>query len=149
MNYEETFNAILENLSGIKYVNHINAEYKEGFCPHLQFITIDALDPNDWPHGIAQNSISLGFDVNLKENKIELYSYGHVYLSPADLATERYKYLAMKSMVNVAVDMGGKKFRKCKFKTPADAAKKMTDYWVSVMECVEKYTGGYPYKNGK
>lgn len=52
----------------------------------------------------------------------------------------------MKSIQQVYVDEGGKKFRKSKFKTEKDLCKKMLDYFDNVMVEVEKYTGGYPYK---
>ena len=52
----------------------------------------------------------------------------------------------MKSIVNVHVDKGGKKFRKSKFKNETDLCKKMIDYFNVVMKDVDEYTGGYPYK---
>ena len=60
--------------------------------------------------------------------------------------SEKYKYYVMKSILQVYVDEGGKKFRKSKFKSEKDLCKKMLDYFDNVMVEVEKYTGGYPYK---
>ena len=52
-------------------------------------------------------------------------------------------------MVNVGVDYGMcKKFRKSSYKTTEQAAKKMLDYFDIVMQATEKYTNGYPYKQG-
>ena len=54
----------------------------------------------------------------------------------------------MKSMTQIAVDKGGKKFRKSTFKDSEDLAKKLAKYYIDVMEYVTEYTGGYPYKQG-
>lgn len=113
-----------------------------------QLFRLDALYKEDYPHRIDDNSVYLTFEVDLEAHTIELWRYGNVWLSPSDLKTDRYKYLAMKSMINVLVDNGGKKMRKSKFKTAADAARKMTDYFSTVMTEVIRYTGGYPYKQG-
>lgn len=142
------FAEIVKKVNEVSNAKKIYATYRGGLCPEMQWIRLDALNPEDFPNGISDNSIFIEFQFDLAEKKIEVHRVGHVWLSPSDKATDRYKYLAMKSMTNVAVDMGKKKFRKSKFKTAEDAAKKMNDYYNMVMECVEKYTGGYPYKNG-
>jgi hypothetical protein len=54
----------------------------------------------------------------------------------------------MKSMQNVLVDNGGKKFRKQSYKDMKDLANKMEKYYKEVMAAVIDYTGGYPYKQG-
>ena len=54
----------------------------------------------------------------------------------------------MKSVQDVLVDKGGKKFRKQGFKDMADLFKRMETYYKNVMQAVTEYTGGYPYKNG-
>lgn len=112
------------------------------------YIRIDALEAKDYPHNIEENSIYMDFIIDFNENKFEVYRVGHIYLSPSDLKTDRYKYYAMKSMTNVYVDKGGKKFRKTKYKDEETTANKIADYFNNVMESVIQYTGGYPYKEG-
>ena len=138
------------NESGNKYlVKASGCGGGNSFCPYLAFFRLDALKKEDWPHNIDRNSIYLTFSVDLIERKIELQQVGHVWLSKKDLATEKYKYLCMKSMVNVGVDYGMcKKFRKSSYKDLETLKNKMLEYFNSVMQATEKYTGGYPYKNG-
>lgn len=119
-----------------------------GYCPYLCFIRIDALLEKDYPHNISDNSIYIDYEIDFNENKFEVFRVGHVYLSPKDLKTDKYKYLAMKSMSNILVDKGGKKMRKTKHKDCKTTAKKMADYFNEVMNAVIEYTGGYPYKEG-
>lgn len=119
-----------------------------GFCPYMCFIRIDALDKKDYPHNISDNSIFIDIKIDFQEGKFELFRSGHVWLSPKDLKTERYKYLCMKSMINVLVDKGGKKFRKSVHKDNKTTAKKIASYFNEVMKAVKEYTGGYPYKQG-
>lgn len=119
-----------------------------GYCPYLCFIRIDALLEKDYPHNISDNSIYIDYEIDFNENKFEVFKVGHVYLSPKDLKTDKYKYLCMKSMSNILVDKGGKKMRKTKHKDNKTTAKKMADYFNEVMNAVIEYTGGYPYKEG-
>lgn len=117
---------------------------------YLMFIRFDALDPKDYPNGINDNSIFITFKADLFTNKVEILYNGHVNLSPKDKAeVPRYKYLAMKSMNDVLIDKGGKKFRKQTFKDMADLFRRTETYYKNVMAAVTEYTGGYPYKQGK
>lgn len=149
--YNEVFTKVAKEIKkitdGNKYVKQVIVDEKSsGFCPYMQFVRLDALNKEDWPHNIDMNSVYICFCINHKENKVEIHSFGHVYLNEADKQSEKYKYYAMKSIQQVYVDEGGKKFRKSKFKTEKDLCKKMLDYFDNVMVEVEKYTGGYPYK---
>lgn len=118
------------------------------FCPYLQYIRFDALEVKDYPHNIDRNSIYLCFGIDWVEKKVELHSFGHVWLSPKDKATDKYRYLAMKSMIDIYLDKGGKKFRKTSFKSVTDLFEKLNNYYNVVMQAVTEYTGGYPYKEG-
>lgn len=132
-----------------KFVKQVIADTKAySFCPYMQFVRLDALEEKDYPHNIDINSIYITFKVDYSVNKVEVHSCGHVYLSKKDKESERYKYFAMKSMQDILVDNGGKKFRKCKFKDAKDLCEKMLNYFNTVMVEVEKYTEGYPYKEG-
>ena len=145
--FANTFNEILDEIK--KNTNyHVYGKYTGCLCPYMQFVTIDCLDKKDWPNGIDLNSIYFKFTLYLDANKIEFTQCGHVWLSPKDLQTEKYKYLAMKSIANVAEDKGVKKFRKQGFKSAEQCTKKILEYVNKVMECVTEYTGGYPYKEG-
>lgn len=149
--YNEVFAKVAKEIKriadGNKYVKQVMLDEKPSFlCPYMQFVRLDALNKEDYPHGIDRNSVYIDFCVNHKENKVEIHSLGCVYLDEADKQSEKYKYYAMKSIQQVYVDKGGKKFRKSKFKTEKDLCKKMLDYFDNVMVEVEKYTGGYPYK---
>lgn len=141
--FEATKNALSEMVDG-----RVLGNFSVGLCAPLQFIRIDALEQKDHPNGIAENSVYLQFAINYDEHKVELHGQGHVYLSKRDLTLPQYKYLAMKSMTNVAADKGVKKFRKSTFKDGKDVAKKLAKYYNDVMKCVTEYTGGYPYKQG-
>lgn len=145
---KELFEEIVSKITEVSAAKKVYGNWNTGFCPEMQWIRLDALNPENWPNNISDNSIFIEFKFDLAAKKLEVSRTGHIWLSPSDKATDRYKYLAMKSMTNVAEDMGKKKFRKSKFKNADDAVKKMNDYYNMVMECVEKYTGGYPYKQG-
>lgn len=149
--YDTSFQEITEALKDASqkcsYLRQLLMDKKPSFlCHHLQFVRFDALDEKDYPHGIALNSVFLTFEINHQDKRIELHSYGHVSLNEEDKKTEKYRYYCMKSVIDVIKDNGGKKFRKQKFKDAQDAAKKMVDYFQMVMNEVDKYTGGYPYK---
>lgn len=145
--FKNEFEATKEALSGM-VDGRVLGDFSVDIYAPLQFIRIDALEPKDHPHGIAENSVYLQFEINYDEHKVELNGQGHIYLSKKDLTLPQYKYLAMKSMVKVAVDKGGKKFRKSTFKDSKDLAKKLAKYYNDVMKYVAEYTGGYPYKQG-
>lgn len=115
----------------------------DSFCPYLRFFTLDALFPQDWPNNISANSIYIMFKIDLRTNSVETSTTGHIWLSEAD---QKKSYLAMCSMKNCHEAMGGKWFRKSKFKTPEQLAEKIEKFWLAVMASVENATGGYPYK---
>lgn len=119
-----------------------------GLCPYIIFVRLDALKREDWPNNIAENSIYIDFEIDLYNKKVSVFRSGSVWLSPYDKTLPQYKCLCMKSMQNVLVDNGGKKFRKQGFKTIKELADKMQQYYAQVMEAVNDYTDGYPYKQG-
>ena len=145
--FESEYNSALDNIDKLVNANVIG-KFNPAFYAPMQWIRIDALDKKDWPNNIGDNSVFIEFKVDFDTRKVEVTRSGHVYLSPKDLETPKYKYLAMKSIVSVGVDKGLKKFRKSNFKDASDLAKKISKYYNNVMECVAEYTGGYPYKQG-
>lgn len=151
--FKEEFDNFLtiakEKSSAVQVRGNRDNNFSE-FYPHLQFITLDALKEEDWPNNIDMNSIYLCFEIDFKNKKVQLHTNGHVYLSPKDKQeNSRWKYYAMRGMVNIATeDYGVKKFRKQGFKSAEDLFNKVEKYFKAVMDAVTKYTGGYPYKQG-
>lgn len=118
-------------------------------CPWLKFIVIDSLDEKDHPHGIADNSVYLSFKVDIIEKKVEIFQSGHVYISKADKELyPRDKYLACHSMLNISKRNGVKPMRKSSYKNEKDLANKVKKAFEAIMEQVNDYTNGYPYKEG-
>lgn len=148
LEYQKCFEATISELKNMAKNGRVLGTFIDGMCNSLQFIRIDALEPKDYPNGIANNSIFLEFAIDFEDCIVELHNEGHIYLSPKDLATPKYRYYAMKSMHEVASDKGFKKFRKSKFKNEKNLVNKISTYYNNVMECVIEYTGGYPYKQG-
>lgn len=148
--FQEIADALKDAYQKASYLKCLKIDKEPVFLSHhLQFIRFDALNEKDYPNGISMNSIFITFKIDHKNKKIELHSCGHVYLNKVDKKTEKYRYLCMKSIIQVLKDNGGKTFRKQKFKTAQDAANKMIDFFQKVMCEVDTYTGGYPYKGGK
>lgn len=147
--WAEEWNDIRDNATSDRTTaKHVLTDKAGGFCPYLKFIRLDALDKEDYPNHIADNSIYLEFSVDLFTHKVEMHRDGHVWLSEKDLQREPYKYLAMRSMTDIAKEKGVKTFRKQGFKNTDDLIKKITAYYKQVMQAVTEYTGGYPYKKG-
>jgi hypothetical protein len=119
------------------------------FYPNVCFVVVDALNPQDYPNGIGDNSIFLMFRVDFEAKTVEYKRSGHIYLSEKDKRENpKLRYLAMNSMVEIATRAGVKKMRKSQYKDNTTAAHKMATYFNEVMEKVVNYTDGYPYKQG-
>lgn len=117
------------------------------YYPNVCFIVVDALAPQDYPHGISDNSVFLMFRIDFEEKNFECVRSGHIYLSEKDKRDNpKLRYLCMNSMVEIGVRRGLKKMRKSKIKDMATTAHKMATYFNEVMEKVVEYTNGYPYK---
>lgn len=137
-----------EYLQTISTADHTDVGKNGSFCPYIIFVRFDALKKEDYPNNISENSVYITFEIDLFEKSVEVFQNGSIWLSPADKTTDKYRYMAMKSMTKVLVDNGGKKFRKQGFKNVKDLADKMHNYYKIVMKEVTEYTGGYPYKQG-
>lgn len=119
------------------------------YYPNVCFIVVDALAPQDYPHGISDNSVFLMFRIDFEEKNFECVHSGHIYLSEKDKRDNpKLRYLCMNSMVEIGVRRGLKKMRKSKIKDNATTAHKMATYFNEVMEKVVEYTDSYPYKQG-
>lgn len=75
------------------------------------YFSFDFIDKDKIPHGIRQNSVYLRFVYDIDDSKLELYDNGHIDIMPAERET-KYKYFALKSLLDPYYDNGGKKFRK-------------------------------------
>lgn len=119
------------------------------YYPNVCFIVVDALAPQDYPHGISDNSVFLMFRIDFEEKNFECVRSGHIYLSEKDKRDNpKLRYLCMNSMVEIGVRRGLKKMRRSQHKDNATSAHKMAVYFNEVMEKVVEYTDGYPYKQG-
>ena len=112
---------------------------------------INFMDKKDYPHGIVENSARFIFILN--DNKIELHTSPHMYLSPFDRSGEnpfdpRMKYLAMRSGDNLMKEYYGKGWRKTGYKTEKDIISKVGKYVKDALELMDVYCGGYPYHQG-
>lgn len=143
--FEEVMN-ILKN-SNNALVKTFNGRFN--IATWSQYITLDALNREDWPNGIDRNSIYLIFKIDQITKKVEIHSAGHIWISPQDKELySRDRYLAMHSMLNVTKRNGGKVMRKSTYKSAQDLADKILKAFDNIMEQVIDYTGGYPYKEG-
>lgn len=128
-----------------KYADHIIGNFTKGLCPSMQFIGLEALKHSDIPHNIPQNGVYIYFTIDFEEKSVEVHSSGHIYLSNEE---SKATYLAMTDLKQLTKMRGGKWMRKAKFKDINDLYKRISTFYVSVMEIVNEYTQGYPYKQG-
>lgn len=143
-NLRERFNGISSELRNNKVCERILGKFSS-FYPSVQYITLDALKNEDVPNGIEENSIYICFKIDVLNNKIEVNSCGHVWLSREEQTKTN---LAMCSLKRIAIARGVKWFRRQSYKDSTDAAAKMNSFYKNVMEKVNEYTQGYPYKQG-
>lgn len=141
--YEALASMLQNNMP--KYADHLLGGFKIGLCPYMQFIGIEALKREDLPNNIAENGIYIQFKIDMADKTIEVHSWGHIYLSKEE---QKATYLAMTGIKNVAKARGTKWFRKQKYKDITDLYNKIVKFYENVMQSVEDYTGGYPYKQG-
>ena len=107
---------------------------------------MDMLKKEDWPNHIAENSIYIMYEIDMRAKTVEVSRCGSIWLSNED---SKKSYLAMCSMKKAHQAIGGKWFRRTKYKSAADLAKKMVTFYYSVKQTMEEVTDGYPYKQMK
>lgn len=141
----DSLNECFNNLENKGYIKQFTVQ--EGYYTNNVYVTFEALETKDFPNGIRENGKYVQFVIC--GGKIEYNGTGHIWLSEADQQRDKYKYLAMRGMWDIAQENGNiKKFRKCNFKDVQSAFDKMNDYFQNVMKYVNEYTGGYPYDCG-
>ena len=77
---------------------------------------------------------------------MKLLWFPHCNLSPYDKANE-YKHYAMRSVKDLGKECKVN-FRKFDLKDEKNIVEKLAKYLNSIMEVIQVYTGGYPYKDG-
>lgn len=141
--YKEQFEEIISALNDAGYTT---TDKFGTFYPQIQYIRMDMLKKEDWPNYISDNSIYIMYEIDMRAKTVEVSRYGHIYLSDED---SKKSYLAMCSMKKAHQAVGGKWFRRTKYKSADDLAKKMVAFYNSVKKTMEEVTTGYPYKQMK
>ena len=143
----EIYKAQFEDIiSALNDAGYIVTDKFDTFCPHIQYIRMDMLEEEDWPNHIDRNSIFITYEIDTCAKTVEVSTCGHIYLSDED---SDKSHLAMCSMKHAHQAVGGKWFGRTKYKSAADLAKKMVDFYNSVKKTMEEVTNGYPYKQMK
>ena len=143
----EMYNAQFDDIvSALNDAGYTTTDEFETFCPELQYIRMDMLKKEDWPNHIDRNSIFITYEIDMCAKTVEVSTFGHIYLSNED---SKKSHLAMCSMKQDHQAVGGKWFRRTKYKSAADLAKKMVAFYNSIKQTMEEVTNGYPYKQMK
>ena len=141
MDYKEIYNKLLEMCK--EKGMPVQGNYHSGLCPYIQFIRFDALEKKDWPNGISDNSIMIDFKIDFNSHSVEIFRSGHIWLTKEDQAKS---YLCMCGMKKAVGAVGQKWFRKQSWKDEKDLVNKMTNFYTTTIQNIDKVTGGYPYK---
>lgn len=124
----------------------INGTFRTSYYPNIQNVTFDALKEEDYPNHIKENSVFLTFSIDYESKKVELMRGGHIRISKEDKANDKYKYLVMRGMIEIAkTNYNIPRFRKQTFKSPSDLFNRIESYFRAVMGAVTQYVGSYPY----
>lgn len=107
------------------------------FCPYLQFFTLDALKPEQWRHGLKENSTYVQFKVNMKERSIEVSHTGVLEFTEED---KDKTYLYGTTLNRLYKTIGRKWWRRCSWKTEEQLAQKVGAFWNGVLETLNEYT---------
>lgn len=145
---EELYKQYFETLKDKFKKEGINATgtFRKTFGDYdSQWIRLSYLKPEDEPD-IAANGMYLIFDIDFKDRVIELKDNGHIYLTKED---QHKSNLAMTGIKNLYKKEGKPYFRKTRYKSIDDCAKKILSFYNSTKELLDKYSEGYPYKDMK
>ena len=145
--FRKEFNEFLNIAKEKSTAVAIHGTFRENtFFPNLQNVRFDALKEEDYPYHIKENSVFLTFTIDYDSKKVELMRGGHLRLSKEDKESDKYKYLAMRGMIEIAkTDYNIPRFRKQTFKSPSDLFNRIESYFRAVMDAVTQYAGSYPY----
>ena len=140
--FEQIKNRLENNMP--KYAKRIIGNYTKLY-PRSQTIWIDALNKEDVPSNIAENSVYISFHIDLNENTFETFRCGCVWLTPEE---QKQTYMSMASLKDIAKARGVKWLRKSKYKSVDDVCNKISKFYDEVLKAVDDYTQGYPFKQG-
>ena len=125
-------------------------------CPSVQYIKVNSQSFNDRvniyisfiieneiPNRIQENGIYMYFTWYLADNSLENTINGHLELTDTD-KQGKYKYYALKSLIDPYLDEGGKKFRKCRMNefSAKDLDNKISEWICAVIDAALKDQGG-------
>ena len=157
--YYKNRQALVLGNNDIKKVEEIVLEYEKILkkkCPSLKFIKViskEAYDrvimyisfitESEIPNQISHNGIFSYFTWYLADNSLENTQNGHLELTDAD-KQGKYKYYALKSLIDPYLAEGGKKFRKCRMNefSAKDLDNKISDWICAVIDAALKDQGG-------
>ena len=125
--------------------DHVIGNFSVGLCPELQCIGWEALKNEDMPHNIKEKGIYIIFKIDFAQIAVVIFQSGFIYLCRDE---QKATYLAMTGMKNLAKCRGLSWFRKQKFKDINDLYRRLRKFYDNMMDIVNEYTGGYPYKQG-
>ena len=157
--YFKNRQALVLGNNDIKKVEEIVLEYEKILkkkCPSLKFIKviskesydrvimyISFITESEIPNQISHNGIYMYFTWYLADNSLENTINGHLELTDAD-KQGKYKYYALKSLLDPYLAEGGKKFRKCRMNefSAKDLDNKISDWICAVIDAALKDQGG-------
>lgn len=143
----------------IERVREIVAEYEKILkkkCPSVKYIKMNSdksydrvimyisfISENEIPNQISHNGIFSYFTWYLADNSLENTINGHLELTDKD-KQGKYKYYALKSLLDPYLAEGGKKFRKCRMNefSAKDLDNKISEWICAVIDAALKDQGG-------
>lgn len=159
VHYYNTKNDLIIGNNDIERVREIVAEYEKILkkkCPSVKYIKMNSdksydrvimyisfITESEIPNQISHNGIFSYFTWYLTDNSLENTINGHLELTDAD-KQGKYKYYALKSLIDPYLAEGGKKFRKCRMNefSAKDLDNKISDWICAVIDAALKDQGG-------
>ena len=157
--YYDPKNELVIGNNDIERVREIVAEYEKILkkkCPSVKYIKMNSdesynrvimyisfITESEIPNQISHNGIFCYFTWYLADNSLENTINGHLELTDKD-KQGKYKYYALKSLLDPYLAEGGKKFRKCRMNefSAKDLDNKISDWICAVIDAALKDQGG-------
>ena len=131
-------NILKKKCPSVQYIKVNSQSFHDRVTMYISFIT-----ESEIPNQISQNGIFSYFTWYLIDNSLENTQNGHLELTEAD-KQGKYKYYALKSLIDPYLAEGGKKFRKCRMNefSAKDLDNKMSEWICAVIDAALKDQGG-------